>query len=67
MEQAVENQLKTQLHKIINSFFDYNPISKFNRQDQIVLRRLRIEHTTLIHQNILSKGAKPFVKIAFAH
>ena len=49
-------QTKTNhLRKIKTSIYQKNPALRFNRRDQIILNRLRIGHTRISHQHLITK------------
>ena len=50
------NPEATDLRSIKQNVYQNTPTIKFNRQEQIIITRLRIEHTTMTHQHLLKKG-----------
>ena len=54
-----KNNNRTFLHSIRNTVFDNNPATSFNRQDQLLITRLRIGHTALTHQHLFTKTTRP--------
>ena len=46
---------KTHLHTIKDNIFESNPALKLNRTNQVLITRLRIGHTHLTHQHLISK------------
>lgn len=57
-QQWTDNPKKSHLHKIKSTVFETNPAKKFNRRDQVMLTRLRIGHTRITHQHILTKDVQ---------
>ena len=53
------NSNKTSLHNVRKNVYENNPAANFDRKNQILITRLRIGHTLLTHQYLITKKAKP--------
>lgn len=49
----------TKLHQIKNNVYDNHQILLDNRKDQVTLTRLRIGHTYITHQHLLTREDTP--------
>ena len=50
---------RTHLRKIKLHIHQNNPTLKFNRNDQVILTRIRIGHTRVTHQHLITKDNPP--------
>ena len=55
----IQQSNRTHLRKIKHHTYQYNPVTKFSRGDQVILTRIRIGHSRITHQHLISKENPP--------